>query len=91
MHQGEFSSKFLVQSWPHLGGLTIIYRHEVQDDKIILYFTVKDSGIGLTEQELAKLFKPFSQANANISSKWVVDRVVVWNFDEISMKIRWKW
>jgi len=52
------------------GGLTIIYKHEIHDDKIILYFTVKDSGIGLTDQELAKLFKPFSQANANISSKY---------------------
>ncbi|PRP80785.1 putative ATPase [Planoprotostelium fungivorum] len=52
------------------GGLTIIYEHEAVDNKIILHFTVRDTGIGLTEQELSKLFKPFSQANANISSKY---------------------
>ena len=42
---------------------------EVDADNAKVRFSVKDTGIGLTEDELTKLFKPFSQANANIASK----------------------
>ena len=35
-----------------------------------LTFTVRDSGIGLTRAEIARLFKPFAQANANIASRF---------------------
>jgi CheY-like chemotaxis protein len=33
-------------------------------------FTVRDSGIGLTKAEIARLFRPYAQANANIASRF---------------------
>ena len=35
-----------------------------------LTFTVRDSGIGLTRAEIARLFRPFAQANANIATRF---------------------
>ena len=35
-----------------------------------LTFTVTDSGIGLSRQEIARLFRPFSQANAAIARRY---------------------
>src|SRR5690606_36320409 len=38
--------------------------------KIRLMFAVTDSGIGLTADEISKLFRPFSQANESISRRF---------------------
>ena len=38
--------------------------------KIGVSFAVSDSGIGLTHPEIKRLFKPFSQANVNITSRF---------------------
>jgi PAS domain S-box-containing protein len=35
-----------------------------------LYFTVSDSGIGMTNDQMQKLFRPFSQANESINRKY---------------------
>jgi two-component system, sensor histidine kinase len=35
-----------------------------------LIFTLTDSGIGLTRQEIARLFRPFSQANAAVARRY---------------------
>ena len=35
-----------------------------------LSFTVADSGIGLSKQEIARLFRPFSQAGANVARRY---------------------
>jgi CheY-like chemotaxis protein len=39
-------------------------------DTIGVVFTVSDSGIGLTLQEIRRLFRPFSQANVNIAARF---------------------
>jgi two-component system, sensor histidine kinase and response regulator len=39
-------------------------------DHVILRFTVKDTGIGLTQQEIDRLFKPFTQADTSITRKF---------------------
>ncbi len=39
-------------------------------EKIKLRFTVTDSGIGLTRAEIKRLFRPFSQANAEIARRY---------------------
>ncbi|MFN3347721.1 ATP-binding protein [Pseudorhodoplanes sp.] len=38
--------------------------------RIGLTFTIADTGIGLTRTEIAKLFRPFAQANKNVSSRF---------------------
>jgi CheY-like chemotaxis protein/anti-sigma regulatory factor (Ser/Thr protein kinase) len=38
--------------------------------KIKLLFTVTDSGIGLTRTEIKRLFRPFTQANADIARRY---------------------
>jgi CheY-like chemotaxis protein len=39
-------------------------------EKIKLLFTVTDSGIGLTRAEIKRLFRPFTQANAEIARRY---------------------
>ena len=41
-----------------------------RDDKANIRFTVKDTGIGLTEEQQAKLFKSFSQADETTTRKF---------------------
>jgi two-component system, sensor histidine kinase len=38
--------------------------------KVGVAFTISDSGIGLTLQEIKRLFRPFSQANVSIASRF---------------------
>jgi len=42
----------------------------VTQDKLGIAFEVSDSGIGLSLAEIKRLFKPFSQANATIASRF---------------------
>ncbi len=39
-------------------------------NKLTVAFKVSDSGIGLTLQEIRRLFRPFSQANVNIAARF---------------------
>jgi PAS domain S-box-containing protein len=40
------------------------------EDSVNIEFSVKDSGIGLTEEQIKKLFKPFNQADASTTRKF---------------------
>ena len=42
----------------------------IKKDRIEIAFAVSDSGIGLTVPEIKRLFKPFSQANVSIASRF---------------------
>ena len=40
------------------------------DDWTALYFSIKDTGIGIQEEKLKRLFKPFSQADSSMARKY---------------------
>ncbi|KAL2116563.1 hypothetical protein VTJ04DRAFT_8731 [Mycothermus thermophilus] len=53
------------------GSITIGARvDEETDDKATLTFWVKDTGIGISPQQLENLFQPFSQADASTARKY---------------------
>jgi len=42
----------------------------VEDDRTTVYFEVKDSGIGMTPEQLEKIFDPFVQADSSMTRKF---------------------
>lgn len=53
------------------GGVTVRTRLErVVDGSAVLRFSVKDTGIGMTDHEMARLFRPFTQADATTTRKY---------------------
>ncbi len=53
------------------GDITVSIEFVQQNqDEITLRFSIKDSGIGMTEKQMSKLFKAFSQADSSTSRKF---------------------
>lgn len=53
------------------GSITIGAKTDLEtDDEVKLTFWVRDTGIGIPPQQLLKLFKPFSQADASTARKY---------------------
>lgn len=52
------------------GAVTLRLREFYRDSVLMLRFEVEDTGIGIDEAGLAKLFKPFSQVDASISRRY---------------------
>ncbi|GAB4256515.1 MAG: hypothetical protein Kow0065_05280 [Methylomicrobium sp.] len=44
--------------------------HASVDDRVALLFDIQDTGIGITEDQLVNLFKPFEQADTTISRQY---------------------
>jgi len=55
------------------GGVTVHLDALASDharDELLLRFTIEDTGVGLTPEQIAKLFRPFAQADAATSRKY---------------------
>ena len=46
-----------------------VVRREQTDDRVLLEFSVRDTGIGMTQEQAAKLFQPFTQADMSTTRK----------------------
>jgi two-component system sensor histidine kinase/response regulator len=48
------------------GGITVMVRvREVSEDSVLLWFAVRDTGIGLTEEQRSRLFTAFTQGDTS--------------------------
>ena len=55
----------------NIGMIRVVsYVKEQADDKKTLYFEVRDSGIGMTDKQIERIFEPFIQADASITRKY---------------------
>ncbi len=52
------------------GKIELRIDREIADNQVWVVMQVKDSGIGMTKEQLGRLFKAFSQADASTSSKY---------------------
>ena len=53
------------------GKITISVKlKEKLDTSVVLLFSIKDTGIGMTEKDTVKLFKPFEQANSSTTKRF---------------------
>ena len=43
---------------------------EVNGENVTLRFSVSDSGVGITQEQMSKLFKPFSQADESVTRRY---------------------
>jgi PAS domain S-box-containing protein len=43
---------------------------QVVDDRITISFEIKDSGIGMTSEQIAKIFEPFTQADDSVTRRF---------------------
>jgi len=50
--------------------LVSVSAQRLKSDKFKIHFVVTDTGIGITEEQLNKIFEPFQQADASITRKY---------------------
>ena len=57
---------------PKNGKITLHVRQEMlqENDKVEMKFSIQDTGIGMTEDFMTKIFTPFEQQDASISKKY---------------------
>ncbi len=50
--------------------LVLVELEKEEGDHIVLRFAIKDTGIGMSQKEIEKLFRPFTQADTSITRKF---------------------
>jgi signal transduction histidine kinase len=65
------------------GHVTLIARRAGSDESAQIHFIVIDTGVGLSDEQMRKLFRPFAQADASVSRKYGgtgLGLALVWRF-----------
>jgi len=70
LRQGLFNLISNASKFTENGQITLTVSRYLRDQKEWISFAVSDTGIGMTPDQLEKLFCAFSQANATVSSKY---------------------
>ena len=70
VRQGLFNLLSNACKFTHEGRITLKVSRPVKDGIDWLHFTVSDTGIGMTPEQLGKLFQAFSQADASTTRKF---------------------
>jgi signal transduction histidine kinase/ActR/RegA family two-component response regulator len=53
------------------GEVTVrILKKKIKDNKVKIYFEVKDTGIGMTPEQIKKIFEPFTQADSSTTKHY---------------------
>ena len=52
------------------GAVTLSVRREIMEGRDWLVFAVRDTGIGMSEEQMARLFEPFAQAEASTTRRF---------------------
>lgn len=52
------------------GVYLVVSLTQVEEDRLTLEFTVKDTGIGISSEKIDRLFKPFSQLDSSMTRKY---------------------
>ena len=67
LRQNLFNLLSNAAKFTHQGTITLAARRRTRDERDWLEFKVRDTGIGMTEAQLGKLFQAFAQAEASTS------------------------
>jgi len=71
LNQALFNLLYNALKFTEKGGITLSVKQEYRSGKIItLHFTVKDTGIGMAEEQVRKLFTPFLQVDNSTSRRY---------------------
>jgi CheY-like chemotaxis protein/anti-sigma regulatory factor (Ser/Thr protein kinase) len=70
LRQSLFNLISNATKFTHQGAITVRVRRDGRDGCRAIAFSVSDTGIGMTGEQMAKLFRPFTQADTSIAGEY---------------------
>jgi signal transduction histidine kinase/CheY-like chemotaxis protein len=70
IRQGLFNLLSNASKFTHDGEITLNVNRYLEDEQDLISFEVIDTGIGMTSEQMAKLFQAFTQADASTTRKY---------------------
>jgi len=70
VRQGLFNLVSNAAKFTHGGHIHVVAHRQVMDETEWIIFRVSDTGIGMTSEQIVRLFQPFTQADASTTRKF---------------------